>query len=175
MGVFLKKVNKFVKFCPKCHSKNMSNDWSNPALVRMGVFNGGVCEDCGYAGNFFPEVDETIKLSKRDVVQERVFVNEALMKSNNKILLYLSFFSLIVTLLVMLLVREKIVFLFCLTAILPISFLDVLFRYKPILFKKYYFLKILYVLFLFNYILLSAFYFIPKILDLYIVSHMPFM
>lgn len=64
----------YITICPKCNSTDVKTDFSNPTLVATGLFNNSkVCNDCGYSGNFFPEVQKADippkkKAEKRDYV-----------------------------------------------------------------------------------------------------------
>lgn len=52
---------KYAPVCPKCGSREVSVDFSNPGLVGTGLFhNYKVCRKCGFRGILFPEeeVDE---------------------------------------------------------------------------------------------------------------------
>jgi predicted RNA-binding Zn-ribbon protein involved in translation (DUF1610 family) len=51
-----KKKSKFVKICPKCNSLNVRVDLRGP-LVAFGLPSIYVCEECGFKGYFFPEID----------------------------------------------------------------------------------------------------------------------
>jgi predicted RNA-binding Zn-ribbon protein involved in translation (DUF1610 family) len=55
---------KPVKICPKCKSENISPDFSARIFGQGYEFNASKCNDCGYAGIFFPEVD-TKKAKKK--------------------------------------------------------------------------------------------------------------
>ncbi|MBD3361599.1 hypothetical protein GF358_02275 [Candidatus Woesearchaeota archaeon] len=46
------------RICPKCKSTNISKDLSKEAYAKGSFFNQYKCNDCGYTGEFFPEVDE---------------------------------------------------------------------------------------------------------------------
>lgn len=56
----MKKQTKFyAKICPKCRSLNVaiSHQGSLSGLVALGLPTVYRCKDCGFAGNFFPEVN----------------------------------------------------------------------------------------------------------------------
>jgi len=46
------------RICPKCKCKNLKKDFSIESFARGSVFNDYVCNECGYSGQFFPEVDD---------------------------------------------------------------------------------------------------------------------
>ncbi|MFC1801528.1 hypothetical protein ACFLZB_03610 [Nanoarchaeota archaeon] len=47
---------KLIKICPKCKSQNIKPDLSVQAYGQGSFFNHFKCNDCGYTGQFFPEV-----------------------------------------------------------------------------------------------------------------------
>ena len=51
--------NKFVRVCPKCLSRNIESDLSAEAYGASNFFNSYKCNDCQYAGQFFPELPES--------------------------------------------------------------------------------------------------------------------
>lgn len=42
--------------CPKCKSKDVSNDMGSNTL--FGMNQGYICNKCGFTGSFFIEIDE---------------------------------------------------------------------------------------------------------------------
>ena len=50
-----KRKTKFVKFCPKCKSLNISINYRG-GLVALGMPPIYQCRKCGYSSYFFPEV-----------------------------------------------------------------------------------------------------------------------
>ena len=57
MGLFSEKKSKTVKVCPKCGSMDVSSDLSVQSYAQGGFFNNMVCNNCGYSGQLFPEVN----------------------------------------------------------------------------------------------------------------------
>ncbi|MCK4521187.1 MAG: hypothetical protein KAU20_01345 [Nanoarchaeota archaeon] len=49
---------KLIKICPKCKSTDISPDLSVQSYAQGSFFNQYKCNDCGYNGQFFPEVNE---------------------------------------------------------------------------------------------------------------------
>lgn len=60
---------KFVRVCPKCGSSDVSKDLSLVALLGGG--GGFECRNCGYKGQFFPEVEEEGLKEFREEVKGR--------------------------------------------------------------------------------------------------------
>jgi hypothetical protein len=73
-----KKVN-YVTICPKCGSKDVSADFSNPAAVATGLFqNFKKCHHCGHTAMMFPEVPESQvpkKPKNVKMIKEKTLVN----------------------------------------------------------------------------------------------------
>jgi len=44
------------RICPKCKSRNVSNDMSTMAYGGGSIFNSFVCNDCGNSGIFFSAI-----------------------------------------------------------------------------------------------------------------------
>ncbi len=58
MGLFSeKKKDDTVTVCPKCGSTDLSSDLSLQSYAQGGFFNNMVCNECGYSGQLFPEMD----------------------------------------------------------------------------------------------------------------------
>lgn len=53
-----KSQTKYMHICPKCKSNNVSPDFSVQSFAQGSVFNKHKCNNCGYAGMFFPEIDK---------------------------------------------------------------------------------------------------------------------
>ncbi|MFT4326610.1 MAG: hypothetical protein ACMXYK_03865 [Candidatus Woesearchaeota archaeon] len=52
-----KKVkDRYITICPKCKSKHIAVDTSNPLQGAMGLPSLYICNDCGHSGYTFPEV-----------------------------------------------------------------------------------------------------------------------
>ena len=49
---------KYIQICPKCKSTDISKDFSAQAYGRGTFFNQYKCNNCGYSGQFFPEISE---------------------------------------------------------------------------------------------------------------------
>ena len=49
-------VNK--RMCPKCQSKEVITDWSIANIAREFANPSFKCNNCGFVGTFFPEIDE---------------------------------------------------------------------------------------------------------------------
>ena len=47
---------RFLRFCPKCKSNEVSMEKSNPLFGAYGLPANYVCSGCGYSGKVFPEV-----------------------------------------------------------------------------------------------------------------------
>ena len=59
MGLFRSDgKEKTVKICPKCGSEDLSSDLSVQSYAQGGFFNNMVCNNCGFSGQFFPEMDK---------------------------------------------------------------------------------------------------------------------
>jgi len=50
-----------IRICPKCKSKNIKADFSAHSFAQGSVFNKYKCNNCGFAGIFFPEIDKKSK------------------------------------------------------------------------------------------------------------------
>jgi len=73
MAKKIEKKEKYIKFCPKCNSTNLSLDKSS-ILYAINY----VCDDCSYANNIFPEIEISMleklkkKKSKTEVVNPKL-------------------------------------------------------------------------------------------------------
>lgn len=47
-----------VKVCPKCGSENVRIDPTNPKAAAGFSAASYLCIDCGFTGQFFPEIDK---------------------------------------------------------------------------------------------------------------------
>jgi len=69
---------EMIRICPNCNSTNVSRDFTNPLIVRVGL-ESFVCNNCGHTGNFFPEVEKNklkpvkdiSKIKKTELVDNR--------------------------------------------------------------------------------------------------------
>ena len=62
------KSKKYTAICPKCHSVDVSTNFSDPGLAGTGLFNNAkVCNKCGYKAHFFPEIE----LEKKPAVKKK--------------------------------------------------------------------------------------------------------
>jgi len=50
---------RFVKFCPRCKSTNVSQVKDNPLMGAYGLPSAYECTNCSYRANVFPEVKES--------------------------------------------------------------------------------------------------------------------
>jgi len=55
---------KLIRICPKCKSTDIHADLSTQAFTKGSFFNEYTCNNCGYTGQFFPEVDEELLTKK---------------------------------------------------------------------------------------------------------------
>ncbi|MBT3416808.1 hypothetical protein HON86_03680 [Candidatus Woesearchaeota archaeon] len=51
---------EMIRICPKCQSTNVSPDIGTEAYGSGKIFNSYKCNNCGFSGEFFPEVDKKI-------------------------------------------------------------------------------------------------------------------
>ena len=72
--------NKFVKFCPRCKSINISLDKSNPLFGAAGLPANYICKDCGYNRRVFPEINisklKELKESRTEKQTEDLTTNQ---------------------------------------------------------------------------------------------------
>jgi len=45
------------RICPKCKSKKVSLDWDVEKTMGISTLRHFKCNDCGFIGTFFPEID----------------------------------------------------------------------------------------------------------------------
>ena len=50
------KKEEYLRFCPKCKSKNVSPDFSIKTFGEKSEFNKYKCNNCGFSSIFFPEI-----------------------------------------------------------------------------------------------------------------------
>lgn len=53
-------MSEIIRICPRCQSTNISPDLSKEAYGSGKIFNSYKCNDCGFHGEFFPEIDKKI-------------------------------------------------------------------------------------------------------------------
>ena len=59
-------MKKSKRICPKCNSNNVSPDFSLKTFGEASEFNKYKCNNCSYAGIFFPEIEKRkIKKNKK--------------------------------------------------------------------------------------------------------------
>lgn len=54
-----------VRICPKCKSRDVSNDLSVASYAQGAIFNKYICNNCGYNAMFFPVVKHLNKRVKK--------------------------------------------------------------------------------------------------------------
>jgi hypothetical protein len=68
--------NQSVRICPACNSTDISYDFSNAAMVSLGMTNNAfVCNHCGNQGSFFPEIEKD-KVPQLKMPEKRQLVNK---------------------------------------------------------------------------------------------------
>lgn len=60
------------RVCPKCGSKDVSPDLTRSAYGAGTIFNSWKCNNCGYRGIFFPEVEEVEELETKEEPEDGV-------------------------------------------------------------------------------------------------------
>ena len=50
------KISKDSRICPRCKSNDISPDFSIESYAKSSFFNNYKCNNCGYKGQFFPEI-----------------------------------------------------------------------------------------------------------------------
>ncbi len=55
------------RICPRCKSTDISSDLSAQAYGKGSFFNEYKCNDCGYTGQFFPEI---VEKTKRKIIKK---------------------------------------------------------------------------------------------------------
>ena len=151
-------TKKFVKICPQCNSKDVSNDFSNFALARTGLKE-QKCNHCGFTGQFFPEVEisKIPPIKKLKEVGKREIVNT---RHGRRILWlwkYTGPLGILISLILIFQFKIKYLFYMGLLVALPTSLVVTLAAHKSELFKKYKFLRILSIIVLIICYILSVF------------------
>ena len=59
-------MKKSKRICPKCKSHDIITDWSVENVARGFANPSFKCNNCGYVGTFFPEI-EKIKIKKNQI------------------------------------------------------------------------------------------------------------
>ncbi|HHQ44712.1 MAG TPA: TFIIB-type zinc ribbon-containing protein [Candidatus Altiarchaeales archaeon] len=62
---------KRFQFCPKCLSKDISNDLSVDSIAGGQVFNKHKCNKCGYNALLFPEMTEKEYSELKEKIDEK--------------------------------------------------------------------------------------------------------
>ncbi len=74
-----KRKKKLVTICPRCHSTDVGQDFSNPAWASLGLtHNRNKCNHCGHIGVAFPRGPENIAPKKPkdpDEVKDKTLVD----------------------------------------------------------------------------------------------------
>jgi len=72
-----KLPKEFVTICPKCGSINVETDFSNPLNWAYGMPPNYQCNECGYAGKFFPQIDkDKVKEFQSELRKEELKKNQ---------------------------------------------------------------------------------------------------
>ena len=53
---FVRMVDK--RMCPKCKSTDVSLDWEAETSLGLSTLRHFKCNECGFVGTFFPEIDK---------------------------------------------------------------------------------------------------------------------
>lgn len=63
--------NKHTKICPKCASTDVKVDFSNHAAWAYGLNPEYICNNCGYKGTIFPEVEKEKTENYKEEIKEK--------------------------------------------------------------------------------------------------------
>lgn len=141
-----KSREKYFLICPRCNSKDVSTDFSNPALVGTGLINNAkVCHNCGYSANFFPEIQSSAippikKITKKDKFDR---VNTTYGKTINWFWRIVGPVFIIAAVICLFFYYSKAIFYIGLLYLLPLGCMLTLTGYRNDLIQKYKSLRIL--------------------------------